>query len=293
LNEAGQLMGIHVGVTKKVDGDGKGVLVSTFLRDMPQQVSRVVVRSTRVALPSPTPSPKNRIVGNTDNVTPVSSPSTARKNGIGNWENYFLLGAIAIIYFGKTLRGAIYSIQGNKHLDREEFEQAIADYSQAIQLNPKYAYGYYGRGNVYCDQGKYDLALADYNQAIQLNPKFAKAYNARGIVYNDQGKSDLALADYNQAIQLNPKYADAYNNRGIVYKNQGKSDLAIADYNQAIQLNPKYANAYYNRGLTYKAKRNIEKAISDFEKAADLYKQQGNQTWYQDSLDQLKKLRGS
>ncbi|MCL2924792.1 MAG: hypothetical protein MGF17_09240, partial [Trichodesmium sp. MAG_R04] len=42
-NEAGQLMGIHVGVTKKVDGDGKGVLVSTFLRDMPQQVSRVKV----------------------------------------------------------------------------------------------------------------------------------------------------------------------------------------------------------------------------------------------------------
>ena len=50
---------------------------------------------------------------------------------------------------------------------------------------------------------------------------------------------------------------------------------------------------YYSRGLTYKAKRNIEKAISDFEKAADLYKQQGNQTWYQNALDQLKKLRGS
>ena len=69
--------------------------------------------------------------------------------------------------------------------------------------------------------------------------------------------------------------------------------MAIADYNQAIKLNPKYANAYYNRGLTYKAKRNIEKAISDFEKAADLYKQQADQQSYKDSLDQLKKLRGS
>ena len=93
--------------------------------------------------------------------------------------------------------------------------------------------------------------------------------------------------------RLHPKYVKAYNNRGIVYSNQGKYDLAIADYNQAIQLNPKYANAYYSRGLTYQAKKNIEKAISDFEKAADLYKQQGNQQSYKDSLDQLKKLRGS
>ncbi len=331
LNKAGQLMGIHVGLTKA--GDGEGVLVSTFLRDIPQQVSRVLVRSTSAALPSPIPSPKNRAVGNTDNVTPSQ---------IQNAESYYE--------------------QGDKHHDREEFEQALADYNQAIQLNPKYADAYNNRGIVYRKQGKYDLALADYNQAIQLNPKYADAYNNRGIVYRKQGKYDLALADYNQAIQLNPKYADAYNNRGIVYRKQGKYDLALADYNesirlnnpqlwlpynnrglvyndqrkydlaladysqaiqlnpkdayayynrgnvyddqgkydlaiadysQAIQLNPKYANAYYTRGLTNKDQRNMEKAISDFEKAADLYKQQGNQTWYQNSLDQLKELRGS
>ena len=296
LNKAGQLMGIHVGLTKA--GDGEGVLVSTFLRDIPQQVSRVLVRSTSAALPSPIPSPKNRAVGNTDNVTPSQ---------IQNAESYYE--------------------QGDKHHDREEFEQALADYNQAIQLNPKYAEAYNNRGGVYHEQGKYDLALADYNQAIQLNPKYAEAYNNRGGVYHEQGKYDLALADYNQAIQLNPKYAEAYNNRGLVYNDQrkydlaladysqaiqlnpkdayayynrgnvyddqGKYDLAIADYSQAIQLNPKYANAYYTRGLTNKDQRNMEKAISDFEKAADLYKQQGNQTWYQNSLDQLKELRGS
>ncbi|MDE5069512.1 MAG: tetratricopeptide repeat protein, partial [Trichodesmium sp. St4_bin8_1] len=87
--------------------------------------------------------------------------------------------------------------------------------------------------------------------------------------------------------------AYAYNNRGVVYDKQGKYDLAIADYNQAIQLNPKYAKAYYNRGLAYKAQRNIQKARSDFKKAADLHKQQGNQQSYQNSLDQLKELRGS
>ena len=138
------------------------------------------------------------------------------------------------------------------------------------------------------------MAIADYNQAIQLNPKYAEAYNNRGNVYYNQGKYDLAIADYNESIRLNnPKLWLPYNNRGIVYDDQGKYDLAIADYNQAIQLNPKLAHAYYGRGLTYKAKRNIEKAISDFEKAANLYKQQGNQKSHQKCLDQLKRLTKS
>ncbi|MCL2939527.1 MAG: tetratricopeptide repeat-containing serine protease family protein [Trichodesmium sp. MAG_R02] len=336
LNEAGQLMGIHVGVTKKVDGDGKGVLVSTFLRDMPQQVSRVVVRSTRVALPSPRPSPirKNPTVTNTntDNITAsqIQEAESYYDQGDEHHDREEFEQAIADLNQAIRLNPKLvkaYNVRGIVYYDQGKYDLAIADYNQAIQLNPKYAYAYYNRGLVYDDQGKYDLAIADYNQAIQLNPKdadyyynrgivyrkqgkydlaiadynqaiqlkpkFAEAYNNRGVVYYNQGKYDLAIADYNQAIQLNPKYAYAYNNRGIAYRNQGKYDLAIADYNQAIQLNPKYANAYYNRGLTYKAKRNIEKAISDFEKAADLYKQQADQQSYKDSLDQLKKLRGS
>ena len=52
LNEVGQLVGIHVGLTED-DGDGKGVLISTFLREMPQEVSRVLVRATLVVSPSP------------------------------------------------------------------------------------------------------------------------------------------------------------------------------------------------------------------------------------------------
>ena len=222
LNEAGQLMGIHVGVTKKVDGDGKGVLVSTFLRDMPQQVSRVVVRSTPVALPSPTPSPKNRIVGNTDNVTPVPSPSTARKNGIGNWENYFLLSfllggiAITITYSGKILRGTRNRLPLKPRplvYPRKNKTVTNTDNVTASQIQD--AESYYGRGNKHREREEFEQAFADYNQAIRLNPKLVKAYHVRGIVYYDQGKYDLAIADYNQAIQLNPKFAEAKRSEGF------------------------------------------------------------------------------
>ncbi|MDE5077346.1 MAG: tetratricopeptide repeat protein, partial [Trichodesmium sp. St2_bin6] len=93
--------------------------------------------------------------------------------------------------------------------------------------------------------------------------------------------------------KINSEFANAYKNRGNTYYNQGEYDLAINDYNQAIKINSEYPTTYYDRGLIYKATGNIEKAISDFEKAADLYKEQGNQKWYQNSLDRLKELRNN
>jgi Flp pilus assembly protein TadD len=42
--------------------------------------------------------------------------------------------------------------------------------------------------------------LADYNQAIQINPNDAEAYNNRGVIYYNLKDYAKALADYNQAI---------------------------------------------------------------------------------------------
>ena len=59
--------------------------------------------------------------------------------------------------------------------------------------------------------------MADYTEAIRLDPKLAVAYNSRGNVYYDEGDYDRAIADYNEAIRLDPKYAFAYNSRGDIY----------------------------------------------------------------------------
>ncbi|TRU85433.1 MAG: tetratricopeptide repeat protein, partial [Microcystis novacekii Mn_MB_F_20050700_S1D] len=56
-------------------------------------------------------------------------------------------------------------------------------------------------------------AVADYNQAIKLNPDDANAYYNRGVAKYNLGDNQGAIADYNQAIKLKPDDAIAYYNR--------------------------------------------------------------------------------
>ncbi|CAL1548870.1 unnamed protein product, partial [Lymnaea stagnalis] len=73
-----------------------------------------------------------------------------------------------------------------------------------------------------------NLALADFQQAIKLNPKSAEAFNGRASCYDQLGKKDLALADYTKAIELDPNLATAYMGRMAIYCEMGKKELSFA-----------------------------------------------------------------
>ena len=119
------------------------------------------------------------------------------------------------------------------------------------------AWAFVGRGLGYSRKGDYDRAIADYNQAINLDPRYALAYNNRGHAYLAKGDKDRAIADFNQAIKINPlpasnPHVNVYFNRGIAYSAKGDYERAIDDYTEAIRLDPKFASAYDNRGIAYR-----------------------------------------
>ena len=86
------------------------------------------------------------------------------------------------------------------------------------------------------DLGDKQGAIADYNEAIRLNPTFAKGYYNRGLAKSELGDKQGAIADYNEAIRLNPTYANAYYNRGTVKFNLGDKQGAIADFRESARL---------------------------------------------------------
>ncbi|MGB2607631.1 MAG: tetratricopeptide repeat protein, partial [Isosphaeraceae bacterium] len=147
---------------------------------------------------------------------------------------------------------AKYVWRANVWLKRKELDTAIADYNEAIRLNPGSAgVAHQGRGRAWRNKKDYDKAIADCNEAIRLDPGHALAYYTRGVVWSDKKDYDKAIADYNEAIRLDPGYAHAYNGRGNAWSAKKDYDKAIADYNEAIRLYPGYVHAYFNRGVAF------------------------------------------
>jgi len=61
---------------------------------------------------------------------------------------------------------------------------------------------FHSRGIVYHNQRQLDRAIADYSEAIRLDPKLATAYVNRGRASQDLGEVDRAMADFAQAKKL-------------------------------------------------------------------------------------------
>src|SRR5690242_8837979 len=83
-------------------------------------------------------------------------------------------------------------------------EPAIADFSEAIRLDPGSAAGYGNRGNDYLATGRPQQALADYTEAIRLDPTNPGRYVARARAYQEVDW-ERAVADFDEAIRLDPQ----------------------------------------------------------------------------------------
>ena len=144
-------------------------------------------------------------------------------------------------------RAKKYFESGEEHFNNSDNDRAIADYDQAIRLDPEYAEAYSNRGVAYASKRDYDRAIADYDQAIRLDPKDAAAYYNRSLIYSEKRDYDRAITDCDQAIRLAPKFTFAYNVRGVAYSDKGDYDRAIADYDRALAIDPNYQRAAKNK----------------------------------------------
>jgi len=95
---------------------------------------------------------------------------------------------------------------------------------------------YYNSGNAYYKQGKYDQAIVEYTKAIEINPNLAEVYNNRAGVYIHKGNYEQAILDCTKAIELKPNYAYAYNNRATAYYDNTEYADAWVDVHKVEEL---------------------------------------------------------
>ncbi len=139
----------------------------------------------------------------------------------------------------------------------------------------------------------YQGAVEDYTQAIELNPGFLEAYIKRSATRYKLGDDRGALVDCNQALRINPNSAQAYYYQGRARYRLGYTQAAIEAYTQAIRLEPDQAQAYYHRGLANNDLKERTLAAEDLQKAAELFREQGDRTGYRLAQDTLRSIDGT
>ena len=151
--------------------------------------------------------------------------------------------------------------RANAHLEKREFDKAIADCEKALDLDSRTAEAYSTRARAWIGKaGRDDAdnaleawdadcrhARDDCDKALVLDHKLADVYVCRARVWVGKKEFKKAVADCDNAIALEPKFAQAYATRAYARSSLGDVDKAISDCDKALALDPKLADAYVRR----------------------------------------------
>lgn len=123
-------------------------------------------------------------------------------------------------------------------------------------------------GNYRLEDGQYEEAVKEFSEALEKNPDHAMARLGLALTYMQMGKNTKAMQEFNLVIENNPELAAAYADRGILYDRMGLHHEALADYNKSMELD---AEILEGPGFLWRFMRNIdEKPPSIKDRAAYL-----------------------
>jgi len=196
--------------------------------------------------------------------------------------------------YGPVIASIAFTLAGNEYTKMGEHEKAIANFTKAIEINPRNIQAYLDRGVARCCIGDHEhAAYEDLWDAVDLNPLtlakenkqnrallekveqrsihdftliLAESLNARGAAFFKAKCFDEAFNDFDEAIKYAPDKYQLYLHRGAVNRVFWHYEEAVADYTEALRLKPDFAPAYSYRANAYIDLDKYHEAIADYDK---------------------------
>lgn len=149
-------------------------------------------------------------------------------------------------------------------------DEAIAEYTQAIQADPHHSEYYLERAGLHRRAGLITEALADYGEAIRLSPPYPEPYYNRGDLALELGDIEQAHADFSYVLELDPDFRDAYVNRAGIRLELGDLAGAADDVHQGLRLDARQPHLHCLRGRIAQERDQFDDARTAFDTALRL-----------------------
>ncbi|KAK3901477.1 hypothetical protein C8A05DRAFT_34851 [Staphylotrichum tortipilum] len=181
------------------------------------------------------------------------------------------------------------------------YEEAAEAFDKALELGglgEHAAYAYNLRGTFRCLKGKHEEALADLSKSVELDPDMTQSYIKRASMNLELGDPDKAEEDFTTALSKNDQDPDIYYHRAQLHFIKAEFADAQKDYQKSIDLDRDFIFSHIQLGVTQYKMGSIASSMStfrrcmkNFEKTPDVYNYYGelllDQGKYQEAIERF------
>lgn len=159
---------------------------------------------------------------------------------------------------------------GKAHLNRQEYDEAIAEFEQAAKAEPRMPFIHFNLGTAYLKKQDLDHAKSEFQQDIAIEPDVAYNYDQLGSVFYLQQDDQQAEAMFRKALKLDPKLGSSDFQLARVYQREKKYTQALAAIDAANKLNSDSENVHYLRGQILLRLGRTQEAKAEMKKFTDM-----------------------
>ena len=141
-----------------------------------------------------------------------------------------------------------YIDKGIEEIHQGKFEDAIENITKSIELKNDWEISYFYRAVANQALEKWDDAMLDYTKALQINDKMTDAYYNKAKITlsrKDIANPDIkkVISDLEKALELDDKFVDALFAMAAAYRKLGDYHKSLEYLEKLLEIEPQAVNA--------------------------------------------------
>jgi tetratricopeptide (TPR) repeat protein len=163
-----------------------------------------------------------------------------------------------------------YLSSGDKYFQRGKYQEAVIEFRNAIQIDPRFAAAHWHLARACLRLGSSEAAYHELTETVSLEPKNADAQLELAALLLDRRRLDEAQAAAEAALKIDPNNARAHAIIGAKDLLTHDREKAVQELRKSVDADPKRVEGYAALGATYIAAGEMAQGEAAYKKAVEV-----------------------